>query len=115
MTASPRISSPRISTVVSDVDGTLVTDDKMLTVRAQAAVAKLHACVIGDGANDVSMFLRSGLSIAMGNASPAVKRAADFITDSNRDDRFANAVEQFIFGNDRSNAQVTIVRPAGRA
>jgi len=51
----------------------------------------------------------------MGNASPAVKRAADFITDSNRDDRFANAVEQFIFGNDRSNAQVTIVRPAGRA
>ena len=71
--------------------------------------------VIGDGANDVSMFVRSGLSIAMGNACPAVKRAADFVTDSNRDDGFANAVEQFIFGNDRSNAQVTIIRAAGRA
>jgi hydroxymethylpyrimidine pyrophosphatase-like HAD family hydrolase len=71
--------------------------------------------VIGDGGNDVPMFERSGLSIAMGNASPAVKRAADFVTDSNHDDGFANAVEQFIFGNDRSNAQVAIVRAAGRA
>jgi len=291
MTPPPRISSPRISTLVSDVDGTLVTDDKILTVRAQAAVAKLHACginfviissrpprglgmllrplgittpvcgfnggviatrdlavitehllsaevarravslldtrdvqvwvfsgqdwlvrdsdgpyvgfeehtvgfqptlvdnfgqsldaankivgvskefeilaqrerdvraaladqatvarsqsyyldithplankgvalleiarllmvplpeiaVIGDGGNDVSMFERSGLSIAMGNASPAVKRAANFVTDSNSDDGFANAVERFVFGNDRSNEQVTIVRAAGRA
>lgn len=31
--------------------------------------------VIGDGGNDVAMFERSGLSIAMGNASPAVQRA----------------------------------------
>jgi len=46
MTPPPRISSPRISTLVSDVDGTLVTDDKILTMRAQAAVAKLHACGI---------------------------------------------------------------------
>jgi Cof subfamily protein (haloacid dehalogenase superfamily) len=33
----------KISALVSDVDGTLVTDDKRLTTRAQAAVAELHA------------------------------------------------------------------------
>ena len=290
MTRSPRISSPKISTLVSDVDGTLVTDDKVLTVRARAAVAKLHACdinfaiissrplrglnmllrpleimtpvcgfnggviatrdltvitehllspeaarravslldtydvqvwvfsgqdwlvrdcdepyvrfeertvgfqptvvdnfgqrldaankivgvsrefevlaqrerdvraaladhatvarsqsyyldithplankgvalseiarllgvhlaeiaVIGDGYNDVAMFERSGLSIAMGNASPAVQRAADFVTDSNCDDGFANAVERFILGTDRLNAQVASAHAAGR-
>ncbi len=43
MTTIPRYSSTKISAVVSDVDGTLVTDDKILTVRAQAAVAELHA------------------------------------------------------------------------
>jgi Cof subfamily protein (haloacid dehalogenase superfamily) len=71
--------------------------------------------VIGDGCNDIAMFERSGLSIAMGNASPSVQRAADFVTDSNRDDGFANAIERFIFGDDRWNAQVTIGRAAGRA
>jgi HAD superfamily hydrolase (TIGR01484 family) len=40
---SPRFPSAKISAVVSDVDGTLMTDDKRLTARAQAAVAELHA------------------------------------------------------------------------
>ena len=62
--------------------------------------------VIGDGGNDVAMFERSGLSIAMGNASPEVRQAADFVTDSNHEDGFANAIERFILGGDRSNAQV---------
>ena len=43
MTVSPRIPSAKISAVVSDVDGTLVTDDKILTAHTQAAVAKLRA------------------------------------------------------------------------
>ena len=71
--------------------------------------------VIGDGGNDVTMFERSGLSIAMGNAIPAVQRAADFMTDSNRDDGFANAVERFILSSDRSNAQAASAHAAGRA
>ncbi len=52
--------------------------------------------VIGDGSNDVAMFARSGLSIAMGNASSEVQRAADFVTASNREDGFAAAVHQLI-------------------
>jgi len=33
---------PKISLVLADVDGTLVTEDKVLTERAQAAVRRLH-------------------------------------------------------------------------
>jgi len=51
---------------------------------------------IGDQANDVSMFKRSGLSIAMGNASPDVQRQAKFVTTSYGDEGFANAVERFV-------------------
>jgi hypothetical protein len=51
---------------------------------------------IGDMPNDVLMFAHSGLSIAMGNASPEVKRAARRVTTSNDEEGFANAVERFI-------------------
>ena len=70
---------------------------------------------IGDGSNDVAMFEGSGLSIAMGNASPEVQRAADFVTDSNSEDGFANAIERFILGGRRSNAPVEMARAGDRA
>jgi Cof subfamily protein (haloacid dehalogenase superfamily) len=70
--------------------------------------------VIGDGGNDVAMFERSGLSIAMGNAKPAVRQAADFVTNSNVDDGFANAIERFILGGHRSNAPAKAERAGVR-
>ena len=51
---------------------------------------------IGDMPNDVLMFAHSGLSIAMGNASAEVQRAARQVTTSNEDEGFANAVERFV-------------------
>jgi Cof subfamily protein (haloacid dehalogenase superfamily) len=51
---------------------------------------------IGDMPNDVLMFAHSGLSIAMGNASTEVQRAARRVTTSNEEEGFANAVERFI-------------------
>ena len=51
---------------------------------------------LGDGANDVLMFQRSGLSIAMGNASEEVQQQAARVTTSNEDEGFARAVEEFI-------------------
>lgn len=71
--------------------------------------------VIGDGGNDVAMFERSGLSIAMGNGGPAVQQAADFVTDGNGEDGFANAIERFIVCNDRSNERVRVTRARDRA
>jgi Cof subfamily protein (haloacid dehalogenase superfamily) len=51
---------------------------------------------IGDMPNDVLMFAHSGLSIAMGNASPEVQRAARRVTKSNSEEGFAKAVERFV-------------------
>ena len=51
---------------------------------------------IGDAHNDVAMFERAGVSIAMGNAEADVKSSAGEITTSNEDEGFARAVEQFI-------------------
>ena len=53
---------------------------------------------IGDQPNDVLMFRRSGLSIAMGNASQAVQKQASKVTASSEDEGFAKAVEDFILG-----------------
>lgn len=53
---------------------------------------------IGDQPNDVLMFRRSGMSIAMGNASEQVQRQATHVTASNEDDGFAKAIEQFVLG-----------------
>lgn len=53
------------------------------------------AC-IGDGENDLSMFVSSGLKIAMGNAVDKLKVQADHIAESNRNDGAAKAIEQYI-------------------
>jgi Cof subfamily protein (haloacid dehalogenase superfamily) len=74
-----------------------------------------EVAVIGDGANDVAMFEWSGLSIAMGNASTRVQQAANFVTDSNRDDGFAKAIERFILRGGRSNARTETASAGDRA
>lgn len=51
---------------------------------------------IGDMPNDVLMFARSGLSIAMGNASREVQRAARRVTKDNDHDGFSHAVDHFV-------------------
>jgi hydroxymethylpyrimidine pyrophosphatase-like HAD family hydrolase len=53
---------------------------------------------IGDMPNDVLMFRKSGVSIAMGNASPEVQKQARFVTASYKDEGFAKAVERYVFG-----------------
>jgi len=51
---------------------------------------------IGDMPNDVLMFRKSGVTIAMGNASPEVRAAATYVTSSNQEEGFANAIEKFV-------------------
>jgi len=51
---------------------------------------------IGDMPNDVLMFGVGGISIAMGNAGPEVRRTARYVTASNDDEGFAHAVDAFI-------------------
>jgi len=51
---------------------------------------------LGDMPNDVLMFRKSGLSIAMGNATAEVQAQANLVTDSYDDEGFAKAIERFI-------------------
>ncbi len=53
---------------------------------------------IGDMPNDVLMFKKSGMSIAMGNASEEVQKAATYVTSSNEEEGFANAMEKYVLG-----------------
>lgn len=55
-----------------------------------------EVATIGDMPNDVLMFRKSGVSIAMGNAASDVQEQADLVTASYKDEGFAKAVEQFI-------------------
>lgn len=57
---------------------------------------------IGDMENDVYMFKQSGLSIAMGNATPEVQSHADYVTASNEEDGFAQAIDRFVLAEVRS-------------
>jgi Cof subfamily protein (haloacid dehalogenase superfamily) len=51
---------------------------------------------IGDQPNDVLMFRKSGLSIAMGNASAQVQKQATHVTESSEAEGFAIAIERYI-------------------
>jgi len=51
---------------------------------------------IGDMPNDISMFEKSGISIAMGQASDEVKSAATHTTSSSEEEGFAKAVEDYV-------------------
>jgi Cof subfamily protein (haloacid dehalogenase superfamily) len=65
-------------------------------------IATGEIATIGDAPNDVAMFARSGFGIAMGNAAPAVKEAADLaVAATNAEDGFAKAVERYVLGDGR--------------
>jgi Cof subfamily protein (haloacid dehalogenase superfamily) len=59
-------------------------------------VPREEIVTIGDMENDVPMFRNSGFSIAMGNASEEVKRAANAVTLTNDEDGFAEAIEHIV-------------------
>lgn len=69
--------------------------DKGLGLRELAARLDLdrsQVMAIGDGGNDAAMLRYAGLGVAMGNASPEAKAAADRITASNDEDGAAKAI-----------------------
>ncbi len=80
--------------------------NKGMVVRLDAHVLGIpldQIATIGDMPNDVLMFGVGGTSIAMGNASPEVQRAARHVTTSNRDEGFANAVDRFVLDTPRTH------------
>ena len=75
--------------------------DKGLGVLALAKARNIkpsEIICIGDSENDLSMLKIAGLAVAMGNAIPEVKEAAEYITDTNVNDGVAKMINKFIFG-----------------
>jgi len=68
----------------------------LITLAEALGVPLAHTAAIGDAGNDVAMFLKAGLSIAMGQAETGVKTQANYITGSNAEDGLAMAIEQYI-------------------
>lgn len=60
------------------------------------AVPLEQVAVIGDQANDIAMFRRAGLAIAMGQARPEVQAAASHVAASNEDAGVADAIARYI-------------------
>lgn len=51
---------------------------------------------VGDTENDLAIIRAAGFGVAMGNATAAVKSAADYITTSNDEDGVATAIAHFL-------------------
>jgi Cof subfamily protein (haloacid dehalogenase superfamily) len=77
--------------------------DKGTFVQAMATrlgISTDAVATIGDMQNDLAMFRKSGLSIAMGNATDDVKKVATHVTASNEDEGFAGAIEMILKNNE---------------
>lgn len=67
--------------------------EKMLPI---LGVDREHVICCGDGYNDISMIRYAGLGVAMANAQPVVKEAADYITASNDEDGIVQVIHEFM-------------------
>lgn len=68
--------------------------DRMLE---SVGLTRENAICCGDGFNDISMIKYAGVGVAMGNAQPAVKDAADYITGTNDEDGLVQVMDEFIW------------------
>ena len=57
---------------------------------------KENVICCGDGFNDITMIKFAGLGVAMGNAQPEVKEAADYITGTNDEDGLVPVIDKFL-------------------
>lgn len=68
----------------------------LLRLCALLGVDPARTLAIGDSGNDISMLRAAGLGVAMGDAPPAVKEAADAVTAANCEDGAALAIERYV-------------------
>jgi Cof subfamily protein (haloacid dehalogenase superfamily) len=68
----------------------------VLSISRLLNIPAAEIATLGDMPNDVLMFKKSGVSIAMGNASPEVQASATYVTTSDEEEGFANAIEKFV-------------------
>ena len=65
----------------------------ILDICRALGITKEEVIAFGDSHNDIPMLKTAGMGVAMGNAHPDVKAAADYITLSNNEDGIAAALD----------------------
>ncbi len=68
----------------------------LLFLCKHCGITPLQCAAVGDSENDLALFRCAGVSVAMGNAQPAVKAAASFVSTDLEQEGFANAVEYLL-------------------
>jgi Cof subfamily protein (haloacid dehalogenase superfamily) len=68
----------------------------LVTLAEHLGIALAHTAAIGDGGNDVAMFRKAGLSIAMGQGEESVRSQANHVTESNLQDGVAVAIRRYL-------------------
>lgn len=63
------------------------------TMAGRLGISTDAVATIGDMENDLAMFAKSGLSIAMGNAADDIRQHATHVTTSNENEGFAGAID----------------------
>jgi hypothetical protein len=82
-----------IEIMPQNVDKATALDRMLETI----GLTRENVICCGDGFNDISMIKYAGVGVAMGNAQPAVKDAADYITGTNDEDGLVQVMKEFIW------------------
>lgn len=59
-------------------------------------IGRSEIMAFGDNYNDIEMLEYAGLGVAMGNSNDDIKEIADYVTDTNEESGFANAIFKFM-------------------
>lgn len=70
----------------------------LLELGEQLGILREEIMAFGDGTNDAKMLKTAGVGVAMENAVPEVKAAADFVTLSNDEEGVAVYIENHVLG-----------------
>jgi len=65
---------------------------------AHLGLGESRLLAVGDSPNDIPMLRAAALGVAMDNATPLVKEAANVVTASNNEDGVAQAIERYVLG-----------------
>jgi Cof subfamily protein (haloacid dehalogenase superfamily) len=72
--------------------------DGLRILAGHLSVAQARTMAVGDQDNDISMIAWAGVGVAMGDASPGARAAADWVAPPLGEDGAAVAIERFVLG-----------------
>ncbi len=99
-----RLSVVRSHALFSEVLSPCATKGQALAFLADRfGIPQAETLAIGDSGNDISMIRWAGMGIAMGNATPDVQAASDWVAPSVDEHGLALAIERFLLGGDAAD------------